>query len=611
VKILVVHQYYLQPGKSGGSRFNELARLWTDAGHEVTVLAGTADYASGEVPERYRGKLWTRELDGKVNVVRCFTPAFPGGSSLRRMITFSGFTLAASLAALFERDADAVIATSPPLLNPLPGFVAARLRWKPAALVFEIRDLWPESAVTTGVLSEKSLLTRALYRFERWACSAADCINVLTPAFRDDLLRRKLAPPGKIVFVPNGADDAFKPSNDTAATRARFGWGDRKVFLYAGAHGRANALGQLVEAAKLLHDRPDILIACAGDGPEREQLMRASAGLSNIVFHGPQPKDSMPALVAAAGAGLAVLQDNPTFRTVYPNKVFDYMACAKPTVLAIGGIARQLVVDQARAGIFAAPEKPVELAAAIRKLADDEQLRKDLGEAGMAWVRANASRTALAAKYLEILRELQLPPHVQRGLPGLIKSIADRGAAAAALLALSPLLGATAGLIALTDGRPVLFRQERPGRFGKVFQAVKFRTMRSGLEPDAQRLTRLGAFLRKRSLDELPQLWNVLRGDLSLVGPRPLLTRYLNRYSPSQARRHLVKPGLTGWAQVNGRNALSWPARLALDVWYVDHWSLGLDLRILWRTLTTVLRGAGVSHEGHATMPEFQGEESE
>jgi lipopolysaccharide/colanic/teichoic acid biosynthesis glycosyltransferase/glycosyltransferase involved in cell wall biosynthesis len=611
VKILVVHQYYLQPGKSGGSRFNELARLWTAAGHEVTVLAGTADYASGEVPKKYQGRLLTREKDGQVNVIRCFTPRFEGSSSLSRMIAFSGFTAAASVAALLERKSDAVIATSPPLLNPLPGFIAARLRLRPAALVFEIRDLWPESAVTTGVLSASSPLTKALYALERWACRAADCINVLTPAFRDDLVKRGLAPESKIVFVPNGADEAFVPSDDTAATRARLGWGDRKVFLYAGAHGRANALLQLVEAAKLLRDRPDILIACAGDGPQREELQKKANeyGLTNIVFHGPRGKAEMPAIVAAADAGLAVLQDNPTFRTVYPNKVFDYMACAKPTVLAIDGIARKLVVDEARAGVFVQPERPAELAEAIRKLADDPALRKQLGEAGLPWVRANAGRAALATRYLRILQQLPSPPHVQRGLPGLVKGLSDRSFAAAVLLALSPVMGAAALAIALVDGGPVLFEQERPGRFGKLFRAVKFRTMRAGEGSDEQRLTRLGAFLRRTSLDELPQLWNVLRGDLSLVGPRPLLPRYLPRYSLTQARRHLVKPGLTGWAQVNGRNALSWPARLSLDVWYVENWSLWLDARILWRSLSTVLRGAGVSHEGHATMPEFQGEE--
>jgi lipopolysaccharide/colanic/teichoic acid biosynthesis glycosyltransferase len=134
---------------------------------------------------------------------------------------------------------------------------------------------------------------------------------------------------------------------------------------------------------------------------------------------------------------------------------------------------------------------------------------------------------------------------------------------------------------------------------------VKFRTMRPGPGSDAERLTALGRFLRATSLDELPELWNVLRGEMSLVGPRPLLMQYLTRYTPEQRRRHEVKPGITGWAQVNGRNAISWDQRFALDVWYIDHWSLGLDLRILARTVWAILRRRGISAPGSATMPEF------
>jgi lipopolysaccharide/colanic/teichoic acid biosynthesis glycosyltransferase len=162
-------------------------------------------------------------------------------------------------------------------------------------------------------------------------------------------------------------------------------------------------------------------------------------------------------------------------------------------------------------------------------------------------------------------------------------------------------------------GSPVLFVQERPGLGGRPFRLVKFRTMRHATAPDgaplpdADRLTPLGRFLRATSLDELPQLWNVLRGELSLVGPRPLLMQYLARYTPEQARRQDVLPGITGWAQVNGRNALAWDEKLALDVWYVDHWSLGLDLKILVRTLGKVLRRDGISQRGQATMPEFLG----
>ncbi|WP_449243002.1 sugar transferase [Desulfovibrio sp.] len=175
------------------------------------------------------------------------------------------------------------------------------------------------------------------------------------------------------------------------------------------------------------------------------------------------------------------------------------------------------------------------------------------------------------------------------------------------LAILSPLLAATALAVRLGLGPGVLFRQERPGLGGRPFTLLKFRTMRPGPGPDAARLTRLGRFLRRASLDELPELWNVLRGDMSLVGPRPLLMRYLPLYTPRQARRMEVLPGITGWAQVNGRNALTWEERFELDIWYVEHRSLVLDLRILGRTAWTVLSGRGVSAPGQATMQEFRG----
>jgi lipopolysaccharide/colanic/teichoic acid biosynthesis glycosyltransferase len=193
------------------------------------------------------------------------------------------------------------------------------------------------------------------------------------------------------------------------------------------------------------------------------------------------------------------------------------------------------------------------------------------------------------------------------------KRLFDLFAAAAALVLLSPLIGAIALLVWLRLGRPVFFRQKRPGLNGRPFELVKFRTMidaapgADAVATDAQRLTPLGRVLRASSLDELPELWNVLRGDMSLVGPRPLLMQYLPRYSPEQARRHLVRPGLTGWAQVNGRNALSWEDKFAHDSWYVDNRSFGLDLRILLLTVWHVVRPSGISAEGEATMPEFMG----
>jgi lipopolysaccharide/colanic/teichoic acid biosynthesis glycosyltransferase len=195
-----------------------------------------------------------------------------------------------------------------------------------------------------------------------------------------------------------------------------------------------------------------------------------------------------------------------------------------------------------------------------------------------------------------------------------VKRALDVLVAASALALLSPVLAVLWVLVRWRMGTPVLFRQTRPGRHGRPFEMLKFRTMTDArdahgeLLPDAQRLTALGRWLRRTSLDELPELLNVLQGDMSLVGPRPLLVEYLPRYSPEQARRHEVRPGVTGWAQVNGRNALSWPDKFAYDVWYVDHRSTRLDLQILWRTVAQVVSGQGVSADGHATMQPFTGD---
>jgi lipopolysaccharide/colanic/teichoic acid biosynthesis glycosyltransferase len=197
----------------------------------------------------------------------------------------------------------------------------------------------------------------------------------------------------------------------------------------------------------------------------------------------------------------------------------------------------------------------------------------------------------------------------------MLKRALDLAAAVGGLLLLSPVLAVLALLVRRRLGSPVLFRQLRPGLHGRPFLLLKFRTMRDAVDasgeplPDEQRLTPFGRWLRATSLDELPTLWNVARGDMSLVGPRPLLMEYLPRYSPGQARRHEVRPGITGWAQVNGRNALSWDEKFRLDVWYVDHRSLGLDLRILWMTLRKVFVREGISHAGHVTMEKFRGDE--
>lgn len=205
-------------------------------------------------------------------------------------------------------------------------------------------------------------------------------------------------------------------------------------------------------------------------------------------------------------------------------------------------------------------------------------------------------------------RRLSFSESIQRRL----KRLTDVAGSGAALLATAPVIAGSACVVRATMGSPVFFKQERPGLNGVPFTLVKFRTMAvatddQGIESDGMRLTSVGKILRSLSLDELPTLWNVLRGDMSLVGPRPLLMQYLERYSAQEARRHEVVPGVTGWAQINGRNALSWQQKFAYDVWYVDNWSFALDLKILLQTVAKVLRSEDINNEGAATMTEFLG----
>jgi lipopolysaccharide/colanic/teichoic acid biosynthesis glycosyltransferase len=206
------------------------------------------------------------------------------------------------------------------------------------------------------------------------------------------------------------------------------------------------------------------------------------------------------------------------------------------------------------------------------------------------------------------------PTHQQRGFSLFLKRCIDIVGALIVLILMAPILLVIAMAIFCTMGRPVLFIQKRPGQNGRIFNFYKFRTMGNGCDakgqplPDAERLTGPGRFLRHSSLDELPQFLNVLKGDLSIVGPRPLLVEYLPRYSPEQARRHDVMPGITGWAQVNGRNAISWEEKFRLDAWYVGNWSLGLDIKIMFMTVIKVFQRHGISQQGQATMEVFSGD---
>lgn len=401
--IAILYQHYLRPGESGHSRVNEYARLWSGAGHRVSVITSQVSYMTGRRDPTFRGRLCVRESDGPVEVLRTFVPGDANRTFLRRASAY--FAFAASSAWAYRRIArpDVLLVSSPPLTV---GFGALLIKtFSRVPMVFEVRDLWPESAITTGVLRSRAMI-RLLYHLERACYRRAACVTVLTPAFRENILRRGLLPEARVRHVPSGVDTLeMAPEKRSEDLRARLGWSGRTVVLYTGAVGKANRVQQLVEAAAILRGRRDLLFAVVGDGMEVDAVRRLAAerGLGNFVLHGPAPKEEMAAITASADICAAVLMRNDTFKTVYPNKVFDYLACARPVVLGIDGIARDLV-ESAGAGLFAEPENPAALAAAVARLADDPAEAAEMGRRGRALVTERFDRRATAREYLDLLR---------------------------------------------------------------------------------------------------------------------------------------------------------------------------------------------------------------
>ncbi len=402
--ILVVHQYFLGKEDAGGSRWNQFAKYWAQAGHKVTVLAGTVHYATGEKESRYRGKLVVREREQKnVEVLRCHVSESYNKSFIGRFWAYLSFTFSSVLAGLFcVGKADVIICTSPPLSVGLTGWILSRLKKIP--MVFEVRDLWPESAIDTGVLTNKWLIKISFW-LERLSYRSARWINVLTPAFEKALIANKRVRADRISMIPNGADlDIFQPGERNNWVRAKHELGDKFVVTYVGAHGVANHLIQLLESAKKLKQYPEIVLMLVGDGMEKPMLKEKAARwkLDNVLFVDPVPKSVIADYISASDVCTAVLKKVDTFKTVYPNKVFDYMSVAKPVIVAIDGVARKLVED-ARAGMYTEPENAGEFVEAVLRLKSDPQLCKEYGQNGLSFVRKNFDRSVLADKYLDIL----------------------------------------------------------------------------------------------------------------------------------------------------------------------------------------------------------------
>jgi glycosyltransferase involved in cell wall biosynthesis len=405
--ILIVHQYYLHPDGGGGSRWNQFSKYWSEKGHKITVLGSMLELLSANKYPAYKGKyIVTKEEMPNVFVKRCHVSEAYNKSFIGRAWGYFSFVFSSIIAGLSVKKPDVIICTSPPLTVGLVGWVLSRCKRIP--MVFEVRDLWPESAIDTGVVTN-GVIIKMMYWLEKKSYNKAKWINVLTPAFKTALIEKKGIPSDMISLIPNGADlDIIKPGPRDNYVRKKYNLSDKFVVTYVGAHGLANSLMQLIEAAKLLKQKDScVQIVMVGDGMEREKLFKAveQNKLDNVTMIGPVSKAEISDYINASDVCTAVLKKCDTFKTVYPNKVFDYMSAEKPIIVGIDGVARQLV-EEAQVGIFAEPENPHAFVDAVLKLKNSPELMLKYGKNGRIYATENFPRQKLAEKYLGILEKL-------------------------------------------------------------------------------------------------------------------------------------------------------------------------------------------------------------
>jgi lipopolysaccharide/colanic/teichoic acid biosynthesis glycosyltransferase len=615
MRVLYFHQYFSTPEGFTGTRSYEVSKRLLASGHEVTMVCGSAALSKSGLSGPFLSGRREGSVDG-IYVIELELPYSNYDSFLRRSWTFLRFAFLSIILAL-RLDYDVIFATSTPLTAALPGIAARWFRHKP--FVFEVRDLWPELPRAMGIIRNPLVLLMMDW-LEFAAYRSANLCIALSPGIAQGITRRGVSE-SRVVTAPNGCDlDLFAPDAAQPLPEIPGLPPDAFVATFTGAHGVANGLGAVLDAAAELRrrGRTDIRLVFIGDGKERPAVIERAhrEELGNCLFVDPMPKKALAQfLCRRANVGLMILANVPAFYYgTSPNKFFDYLASGLPVLVNYPGWMAEMVTAQG-VGIVVPPQDPVAFAEALTRMADAGAATAEMGQRGRNFVQRAFLRTTLAQRCVSVIesaavmrKRKETSAYRHWGKRGL-----DLLALVAALPFAVPVMIVVALLVRFQMGSPVFFRQVRPGYKTKPFTLLKFRTMnstrdkRGDLLSDEKRLTKLGALLRRYSLDEIPQLWNLLKGEMSLVGPRPLLMRYLDRYTPEQARRHEVKPGITGWAQVNGRNALGWEERFQLDVWYVDHGSMLLDLKIIAKTIRKVLRREGISKSGHATVPEFIG----
>ena len=405
--ILLIHQAFASLDEPGGTRHHELARHLVRRGHTVTIIASPISYLTGaargeKIPWLSRQVDAEPELGGRLSILRSYTYPALHRSFVHRIFSFLSFMVSSFIAGLGVKNVDLVWGTSPPIFQGVTAWALARL--KRARFVFEVRDLWPAFAIAVGVLQNR-LLIGASEWLEKFLYRHADLLVVNSPGFSAHVSGRGAR---QVALIPNGADASmFHPAARGEDFRRAHGLEGKFVALYAGAHGLSNDLGVVLQAAALLKDRPDIRFVLLGDGKDKPKLQAQAAALTldNLVFVPPLPKEGMGEALAAADACIAILKSVEMYKTVYPNKVFDYMAAGRPVVLAIDGVIRELL-EEAQGGLFVTPGDPQAMAEAVRWLADHPQEGREMGLNARRHIEAHFDRALLAGRLVALFHDL-------------------------------------------------------------------------------------------------------------------------------------------------------------------------------------------------------------
>ena len=377
MRILLLNQAFVSPDEPGHTRHFEMAKFLREGGHELVIVASDLNYQTGQRTVARRGIYAEQVIDG-VRILRSFIYPALHRSYVWRVVSFLSFMFSSVWTALQVKDVDLVMGTTPPIFQAVSAWFVAWTRRKPFLL--EVRDLWPEFGVGMGVLKNPVVIALARW-LEKFLYTRAAHILVNSPAYKDYMVTKGV-PEQKVTYIAYGTDvDMFNPAVDGSSVRAALGVNDKFVVLYAGALGQANDIDTVLRAAGRLKDEGEICFVLFGDGKERARLQAEAARLrlSNLIFAGVQAKKDMPRVLASADVCLAILQDIPMFRTTYPNKVFDYMAAGRATVLVIDGVSRALI-ESSNGGVFVQPGNDELLAKMILELSQNPERVRQMGQ---------------------------------------------------------------------------------------------------------------------------------------------------------------------------------------------------------------------------------------